>query len=88
MPPTRPICPVALRQGATREETVSEMRQAIRFHIESLREHGEPVSGAALHGWPSSRWPPPDDGMSLEKVRVGDIRNRPPLRRRAGTGRR
>ena len=29
--------------GATREEAVREMGQAIEFHIESLREHGEPV---------------------------------------------
>ena len=28
---------------ATREETVREMRHAIALHIESLREHGEPV---------------------------------------------
>ena len=26
-----------------REEAVREMRRAIEFHIESLREHGEPV---------------------------------------------
>lgn len=38
-----PDLPGCVATGATREETVSEMRQAIRFHIESLREHGEPV---------------------------------------------
>ena len=29
--------------GATRHEAVREMRSAIIFHIESLRERGEPV---------------------------------------------
>ena len=38
-----PDLPGCVATGATREEAVSEMRQAIRFHIESLREHGEPV---------------------------------------------
>ena len=38
-----PDLPGCVATGATREEAVSEMRQAIRLHIESLREHGEPV---------------------------------------------
>ena len=38
-----PDLPGCVATGATREEAVSEMREAIRFHIESLREHGEPV---------------------------------------------
>ena len=38
-----PDLPGCVATGATREETVREMRQAIEFHIESLREHGEPV---------------------------------------------
>ena len=38
-----PDLPGCVATGATREEVVSEVRQAIRFHIESLREHGEPV---------------------------------------------
>ena len=38
-----PDLPGCVATGAIREEAVSEMRQAIRFHIESLREHGEPV---------------------------------------------
>ena len=28
---------------STREELLNEIREAISFHIESLREHGEPV---------------------------------------------
>lgn len=38
-----PDLPGCIATGATREETLDEMRQAIRLHIESLREHGEPV---------------------------------------------
>ena len=38
-----PDLPGCVATGATREETVREIRQAIRFHLESLREHGEPV---------------------------------------------
>ena len=38
-----PALPGCVATGATREEADSEIRLAIRFHIESLREHGEPV---------------------------------------------
>ena len=38
-----PDLPGCVANRATREEAVREMRQAIEFHIESLREHGEPV---------------------------------------------
>ena len=38
-----PDLPSCIATGATREETVREMRRAIAFHVESLREHGEPV---------------------------------------------
>ncbi len=38
-----PDLPGCVATGATREEAVREMRQAIEFHIESLREHGELV---------------------------------------------
>ena len=38
-----PDLPGCIATGASREEVVSEIRQAIRFHIESLREHGDPV---------------------------------------------
>ena len=38
-----PDLPGCIATGATREEAVREMRRAIAFDIESLREHGEPV---------------------------------------------
>ena len=38
-----PDLPGCVATGATRDETVQHMRQAIQLHIESLREHGEPV---------------------------------------------
>ncbi len=39
-----PDLPGCVATGATREEVIGEMRAAIAFHIESLREHREPVS--------------------------------------------
>ena len=38
-----PDLPGCIATGAAREEAVREMRRAIAFYIESLREHGEPV---------------------------------------------
>lgn len=38
-----PDLPGCVATGTTRDEVVAEMRRAIEFHIESLREHGEPV---------------------------------------------
>jgi predicted RNase H-like HicB family nuclease len=38
-----PDLPGCVAAGATLEETRRLMREAIRLHIESLREHGEPV---------------------------------------------
>ena len=38
-----PDLPGCVATGATREEVVREIREAIEFHIESLREHGDPV---------------------------------------------
>ena len=38
-----PDLPGCVATGATREEAVAEIRAAIRLHVESLREHGEPV---------------------------------------------
>lgn len=38
-----PDLPGCVATGATREEAVDELRRAIRFHLESLREHGEPA---------------------------------------------
>jgi len=38
-----PDLPGCVATGATRDEAIHEMRFAIEFHIESLREHSEPV---------------------------------------------
>lgn len=38
-----PDLPGCVATGATRDDVVREMRSAIAFHIESLREHHEPV---------------------------------------------
>jgi len=38
-----PDLPGCVATGTTREEVVHKMRIAIEFHIESLREHSEPV---------------------------------------------
>ena len=38
-----PDLPGCIATGATRDEVIAEMRAAIAFHIESLREHREPV---------------------------------------------
>ena len=38
-----PDLPGCVATGATRNRTVDQMHRAIQFHIESLREHGEPV---------------------------------------------
>ena len=38
-----PALPGCMATGATKEEAISGMLRAILFHIESLREHGEPV---------------------------------------------
>ena len=38
-----PDLPGCVATGSTRESVLEEMREAIAFHIESLREHGEPV---------------------------------------------
>ena len=38
-----PDLPGCVATGSTREELLNEIREAIAFHIESLREHGEPV---------------------------------------------
>ena len=38
-----PDLPGCVATGTTREELLVEIREAIEFHIESLREHGEPV---------------------------------------------
>ena len=38
-----PDLPGCIATGGTRDEVVREMREAMAFHIESLREHGDPV---------------------------------------------
>ena len=38
-----PDLPGCVAVGETREETLALVREAIQFHIESLREHGEKV---------------------------------------------
>ena len=38
-----PDLPGCVATGRTREEVLDEVREAVAFHIESLREHGEPV---------------------------------------------
>ena len=38
-----PDLPGCVATGATRDEAIREIGTAIALHIESLREHGEPV---------------------------------------------
>ena len=38
-----PDLPGCITTGKTKEETEQLIREAIELHIESLREHGEPV---------------------------------------------
>lgn len=38
-----PDLPGCVATGRTRDEVVREMREAMAFHIENLREHGDPV---------------------------------------------
>jgi predicted RNase H-like HicB family nuclease len=38
-----PDLPGCVATGATREETEEQIREAIRFHIDGLREDGQPV---------------------------------------------
>ena len=38
-----PDLPGCIATGATRDEVESEMRKGVEFHIEVLRESGEPV---------------------------------------------
>ncbi len=38
-----PDLPGCVVTGASETEVINEIREAIRFHIESLREHQEPV---------------------------------------------
>ena len=38
-----PDLPGCIATAPTRQEAITEIRQAIASHIQSLREHGEPV---------------------------------------------
>ena len=38
-----PDLPGCVATGTTKEEVIRQIRQAIEFHIESLRENGDPV---------------------------------------------
>jgi predicted RNase H-like HicB family nuclease len=38
-----PSLPGCVTQGATREEALSNVREAIALYLESLEEHGDPV---------------------------------------------
>ena len=38
-----PSLPGCVSQGGTREEAVSNVREAIALYLESLEEHGDPV---------------------------------------------
>lgn len=57
-----PDLPGCIATGATKEKTVRQIREAIEFHIEGLREHGDPVpepqSTAAVVDVPAGRRKP------------------------------
>ena len=38
-----PDLPGCIATGATRDEVIAEMREAIEFHLEGLRRDGDPV---------------------------------------------
>ena len=38
-----PALPGCFTQGDTRDEALSMAREAIELHLESLREHGDPI---------------------------------------------
>jgi antitoxin HicB len=40
---TCPALPGCVSQGKTREEALTNMRDAIAGYVESLRKHGEPI---------------------------------------------
>ena len=40
-----PDLPGCIATGATREEVVHRIREAIEFHVEGMREQGDPIPG-------------------------------------------
>jgi predicted RNase H-like HicB family nuclease len=38
-----PDLPGCIKTGATVEETIANMREAIEFHLKGMREDGEPI---------------------------------------------
>lgn len=42
-----PDLPGCVALGDTKEEAMTEMRDAVRFHLEGLRAQGEPVPASA-----------------------------------------
>lgn len=53
-----PDLPVCIATGATREDVVREMRQAIEFHIEGMRAQGDPVPAPQTYRSSYSRLTP------------------------------
>lgn len=45
-----PDVPGCVATGRTVEECVAEMRSALAFHFEGMREHGEPIPDASGPG--------------------------------------
>lgn len=45
-----PDVPGCVATGPTVEECVTEMRSALAFHFEGMREHGEPIPEASGPG--------------------------------------
>ena len=44
-----PDLPGCVAKGVTEEQVIHEMRRAIEFHIEGLRDQGEPVPTPQTH---------------------------------------
>ena len=83
--------PGCIAAGVAREETVREMPRAIAFHIESLREHGEPlpeprctaaVVDVAAHRLIAGRRDSSEAGMGLSTIDTA-VAGVKALRRRA-----
>jgi predicted RNase H-like HicB family nuclease len=45
-----PDLPGCVSTGATREETLANMREAIALHLDGMREDGEPIPEPATTG--------------------------------------